>query len=165
MDLPDSARTNDRPSTRRPGHAAPARRPRPRRPAALPSQRHSRDQPPPPPGVPVSAFFRGSPAIVGGVGLAFFVVQAALGWGLGVAGAGLAMLVAVMLLAVLVVTDAFGGRPQQPGDEAADYDPVVCGAVATTVAVAIACLYLPLPWGGLCAAVVLAGLVVAMRLR
>jgi hypothetical protein len=115
--------------------------------------------------VPVSAFVRGQPAAVGAVGLAFFVVQAALGWGLGVAGAGLTVLVAVMLLAVLVVTDALGGRPQQTEDEEEHYDLLVCGAVATTVAVAIACLYLPLPWGGLCAAVVLAGLVVALRLR
>ncbi len=33
------------------------------------------------------------------------------------------------------------------------------------IAGAVACLYLPLPWGGLCAAVVLSGLVVAMHLR
>jgi hypothetical protein len=115
-------------------------------------------------GLPV-AFVRGLPATVGAVGLAFFVVQAALGWGLGVAGAGLTVLVAVMLLAVLVVTDALGGRQEQLEDEQQGYDLFVCGAVATTVAVAIACLYLPMPWGGLCAAVVLAALVVTLRLR
>jgi len=108
---------------------------------------------------------RGLPAAVGAVGFAFFVVQAALGWGLGVAGAGLTVLVAVMLLAVLIVTDALGGRQEPSEDEEQGYDLVVCGAVATAVAVAIACLYLPMPWGGLCAAVVLAGLVVAMHLR
>jgi hypothetical protein len=40
----------------------------------------------------------------------------------------------------------------------------MCGTVATVVAVAIACLYLPMPWGGLCAALVLSGLVVVLRL-
>jgi hypothetical protein len=164
MDRPDSARTNGRPSARRPRHVAPG--PPPRRPAALASQAPRHDEPPRrPPGLPVSAIVRGLPATVGGVGLAFFLVQAALGWGLGVAGAGLTVLVAVMLLAVLVVTDALGGRQEEVAGEEERYDLVVCGAVATTVAVAIACLYLPLPWGGLCAAVVLAGLVVAMRLR
>ena len=107
---------------------------------------------------------RGLPATVGAVGLAFFVVQAALGWGLGVAGAGLTVLVAVMLLAVLIVTDALGGRQEQLEDEEQGYDLLRCGAVVTAVAVAIACLYLPLPWGGMCAALVLSGLVVTLRL-
>jgi hypothetical protein len=107
---------------------------------------------------------RGLPATVGAVGLAFFVVQAVLGWGLGVAGAGLTVLVAVMLLAVLIVTDALGGRQEQLEDEGQSYDLRRCSAVATAVAVAIACLYLPLPWGGMFAALVLSGLVVTLRL-
>jgi hypothetical protein len=165
MDLPDRARTQDRSPARRPRRAASPPRPRPRRPSALPPDLDrgvelARQQW----GLPV-AFVRGLPATVGAVGFAFFVVQAALGWGLGVAGAGLTVLVAVMLLAVLAVTDALGGRPTEDEDEEQGYDLVVCGAVATTVAVAIACLYLPLPWGGLCAAVVLGGLIVAMHLR
>lgn len=106
---------------------------------------------------------RGLPATVGAVGLAFFLVQAALGWGLGVAGAGITVLVAVMLLAVLVFTDALGGR-DEAADESEGYDLAMCAAVAITVAAAIACLYLPLPWGGLAAALVLSGLVVTLRL-
>lgn len=101
-------------------------------------------------------------APVGGVGVAFFVVQAALGWGLGVAGAGLTVLVAVSILGVLVVTDALDGSRVPPIDDR--YDVVVCAGATIAVAIAIACLYLPLPWGGLCAAAVLAGLVVALRL-
>jgi hypothetical protein len=134
----------------------------PRRPSALPVRGDAPRARPP--GLPISAIVRGLPATVGAVGLAFFVVQAALGWGLGVAWAGLTVLVAVMLLAVLVVTDALGGRPEDLRDEGESYDLVRCASVATTVAVAIACLYLPLPWGGLLAAAVLAGLVVTLRL-
>jgi hypothetical protein len=164
MQTPEPTRTKYRPPAPRRRGVAPDRPPR--RPAALPRER---DRGTAPPwwqlGLPLSALVRGLPAAVGAVGLAFFVVQAALGWGLGVAGAGLTVLIAVMLLAVLVFTDALGGRPAQGEDEEQGYDLVVCGAVATTVAVAIACLYLPLPWGGLCAAVVLSGLVVAMHLR
>jgi len=164
MDTPDSARTKDRSPAQRSRRVAPRPRPRPRRPVALPADRDpglelARQQW----GLPV-AFVRGLPATVGAVGFAFFVVQAALGWGLGVAGAGLTVLVAVMLLAVLVVTDTLGGGQEPPEDEEQGYDLVRCGAVATTVAIAIACLYLPLPWGGLCAAIVLSGLVVTLRL-
>jgi hypothetical protein len=102
------------------------------------------------------------PAAVAGVGIAFFVVQAALGWGLGVTGAGITVLIAVSILGVLVVADALDGG-QAPATEDR-YDLVVCAAATLAVAVAIACLYLPLPWGGLCAAAVLALLVVALRL-
>lgn len=102
------------------------------------------------------------PAAVAGVGVAFFVVQAALGWGLGVAGAGITVLIAVSLLAVLVVTDALDGSQAPATDDR--YDVLVCAVVTLAVAIAIACLYLPLPWGGLAAATVLAVLVVAMRL-
>ena len=100
-------------------------------------------------------------APVGAVGVAFFVVQAALGWGLGVAGAGLTVLIAVTILAVLVVTDALDGTRAAVTDD--HYDVTVCVVVTLAVAVAIACLYLPLPWGGLCAAAVVAVLVVALR--
>ena len=159
MDGPDSAPTTRRYPSQRPRRGSPAS---PRRPAAIPARG---DTPVPrPPGLPLSAIVRGLPATVGAIGLAFFVVQAALGWGLGVAGAGMTVLVAVMLLAVLVVTDALGGRPQELHDDGERYDLVKCAGVATTVAVAIACLYLPLPWGGLLGAAVLAGLVVTLRL-
>jgi hypothetical protein len=101
-------------------------------------------------------------APVGAVGIAFFVVQAALGWGLGVAGAGLTVLLAVMILGVLVVTDALDGSQTAATEDR--YDVTVCAVATLVVAIAIACLYLPLPWGGLCAAAVLAALVVALRL-
>lgn len=100
-------------------------------------------------------------APIGAVGVAFFVVQAALGWGLGIAGAGLTVLVAVSILSVLVVTDALAGIQTAATDDR--YNVVVCAGAAIAVAIAIACLYLPMPWGGLCAATVLAGLVVALR--
>lgn len=103
------------------------------------------------------------PAVVGGVCVAFFVVQAALGWGLGIAGAGLTVLVAVSILGALVMTDALDGTQSQPRDD--PYDVVVCVVATIAVALAVACLYLPLPWGGLCSAVVVAVLVVALRLR
>ncbi len=102
------------------------------------------------------------PAAVAGVGVAFFVVQAALGWGLGVAGAGITVLIAVSILAVLVVTDALDGSQTPATDDR--YDVLVCAIVTLAVAIAIACLYLPLPWGGLAAAAVLSMLVVALRL-
>lgn len=152
------------------GRSAPRQRrvgtppPPPRRRAQVAPRPPRQDEPAPrPPGLPISAIVRGLPATVGAVGLAFFVVQAALGWGLGVAGAGITVLVAVMLLAVLVFTDALGGRQEEAADESESYDLVTCAVVAITVAVAIACLYLPLPWGGLAAALVLSGLVVALR--
>jgi hypothetical protein len=107
---------------------------------------------------------RGLPATVGAVGLAFFVVQAALGWGLGVAGAGLTVLIAVSLLAVIFFTDVLRGGSELPHDDDESYDLVRCTVVAVAVAVAVACLYLPLPWGGLCAALVLAVLAVSLRM-
>jgi hypothetical protein len=164
MDWPDSTRTDGRSSPQRPRRAVPGRPPR--RPTGHAPRPGSAGQPPwQPSWLPFSALVRGLPATVGAVGLAFFVVQAALGWGLGVAGAGLTVLVAAMLLAVLVFTDAMRGKLDGHDDKAAPYDLAVCGAVAGTVAVAIACLYLPMPWGGLCAAVVLVGLVVTLYLR
>ena len=163
MDRPSSARTDSRSGTQRPRRVAP--RTPPRRPSALPpSQPRPDEDTPRPPGLPVSAIVRGLPATVGAVGLAFFVVQAALGWGLGVAGAGLTVLVAVSLLAVIFFTDVLRGGPEVPHEDDESYDLLMCTVVAVAVAIAIACLYLPLPWGGLCAAAVLAVLAVSLRM-
>jgi hypothetical protein len=162
MDRRDRTRTTNRPPAGRPRGAAPGP-PRPRRPSALSSQPGSRAPPRRPPGLPISAIVRGLPATVAAIGLGFFVVQAVLGWGLGVAGAGITVLVAAMLFAVLVVTDALDVRQDETQDEEERYDLVTCAAVAVAVAIAIACLYLPLPWGGLAAALVLSGLVVTLR--
>ncbi|HWC28070.1 MAG TPA: hypothetical protein VG474_15880 [Solirubrobacteraceae bacterium] len=114
--------------------------------------------------MPVRMVLRGLPLAVGGVGLAFFVVQAALGWGLGVAGAGVTVLVAVCLLAVLVVADALEGGGEE-ADQGEAYDRLALGAIVLAIAVAIASLYLPMPWGGVAAAAVLAAVIVALRLR
>jgi hypothetical protein len=105
----------------------------------------------------------GLPAAVAAVAVAFLLVQATLGWGLGVFGAGVTVLVAVAILGMVVVTDSLdgGSRPQSN----LQYDVVVCAVVAAAVALLVACLYLPEPWGGLCAAMVLTGLVAALRLR
>jgi hypothetical protein len=105
----------------------------------------------------------GLPAAVAAVAVAFLLVQATLGWGLGVFGAGVTVLVAVAILGMVIVTDALDGasRPQAN----LQYDVAVCAVAAAAVALLVACLYLPEPWGGLCAAMVLTGLVAALRLR
>ncbi len=101
------------------------------------------------------------PAAVGGVGVAFFFVQAVLGWGLGVAGAGLTVLIAAMMFGVLAVLDARDDTQTETTE--GSYDLVVVGGATVAVAVAVACLYLPSPWGGLCAAATVALLFAGMR--
>ena len=104
-------------------------------------------------------------AIVGGVLGASLVCQALLGWVLGVTDAWLPVLVVAALLAVLVFADArIGGRDAQAEAPEASYDKVVCAIAAVAVVVAVACLYLPLPWGGLAGGAVVVGLVLALRL-
>jgi hypothetical protein len=101
-------------------------------------------------------------AVVGGVLAASLVCEAVLGWVLGVTDAWLPVLVVAALLAVLVSADARLGRPGDSSE--CSYDKVVCAVAAVTVAGAVACLYLPLPWGGLAAGAVVVGLVLALRL-
>ena len=88
------------------------------------------------------------------------VCQAVLGWALGVTDAWLPVLVVAALLAVLVSADARLGRSDASEDS---YDKVVCAIATVAVVGAVACLYLPMPWGGLVAGAVVTGLVVALR--
>lgn len=100
------------------------------------------------------------PLVVGGLCVAFLFAQGVLGWGLGITDAGWMVLVAASIIAVLVITDALDGRTRTTDEP---YDVVVCAVVAVAVAGAVACLYVPLPWGGLCSAAVVAVLVVVLR--
>ena len=102
--------------------------------------------------------------VIGAIGAAVLVAQAALGWGLGVVAAGVTVLVAGSILAVLVFTDAFDAKTRRPVTDGA-YDLGVCLGVAIAVTIIVGCLYLPMPWGGLCAATALVALVAALRLR
>lgn len=100
-------------------------------------------------------------AVVGGVFAASLVCEALLGWVLGVTDAWLPIFVVAALLAVLISADARLGRPGDPSE--GSYDKVVCAVVVVAVVGAVACLYLPLPWGGLAAGAVVVGLVLALR--
>jgi hypothetical protein len=105
-------------------------------------------------------------AIVGGLFAVAFISQAVLGWVLGVTDAWLPVFVVAALLAVLVSADSRLG-PAAGGAEASEsssYDLVVCAVVTVAVVAAVACLYLPMPWGGLAAGAVVVGLVAALRL-
>jgi uncharacterized membrane protein len=106
-------------------------------------------------------------AVVGGLFAASLVSQAVLGWALGVKDAWLPVFVVAALLAVLVSADArLGGGTKAAADAPEDsYDKVVCAVAAVAVIAAVACLYLPLPWGGLAAGALVVGLVVALRLH
>jgi hypothetical protein len=103
--------------------------------------------------------------VVGGLLAASLVSQAVLGWVLGVTDAWLPIFVVAALLAVLVSADARLGGAKADADAPADsYDKVVCAVAVAAVVAAVACLYLPLPWGGLAAGALVVGLVVALRL-
>jgi hypothetical protein len=104
-------------------------------------------------------------AVVGGVLAASFVCQAVLGWVLGVTDAWLPVLIVAALLAVLVFADArLGGRAAEDGAPEDSYDKVVCAIATVAVIAVVACLYLPMPWGGLAGGAVVVGLVLALRL-
>jgi hypothetical protein len=103
-------------------------------------------------------------AVVGGLFAASLVCEAVLGWVLGVTDAWLPVFVVAALLAVLVSADARLGGPGATADESeGSYDRVVCAIVTVAVVGAVACLYLPLPWGGLAAGAVVVALVLALR--
>ncbi|MGH2942151.1 MAG: hypothetical protein ACRDLN_05185 [Solirubrobacteraceae bacterium] len=88
-------------------------------------------------------------------------MQLSLGWGLGVAGAGLTVLIAATILSALTIADAGESARRASGGEG--YDHAVCASCALAVAAAVALLYLPLPWGGIGAAGVIAALAVSLR--
>ena len=100
--------------------------------------------------------------IVGATLVACVLTQVLLGWVLGVTDAWITVTIAAALLGGLVIADARGAKPGESAEEG--YDPVVCTLAAVAVVSAVACLYLPLPWGGLAAAAIVAGLVIALRL-
>jgi hypothetical protein len=90
------------------------------------------------------------------------LAQLLLGDGLGVHDAWMALLLAVALFAILVVADS---RPARPGSARETYDLTTVALAALAIGAAVACLYLPLPWGGLGAAAVLVALLAALRLN
>jgi hypothetical protein len=102
-------------------------------------------------------------AIVGGLFTVALISQAVLGWVLGVTDAWLPVFVVAALLAVLVSADARLGSSRSDASEDS-YDLVVCAIVTVAVVAAVACLYLPMPWGGLAAGAVVVGLLAALRL-
>jgi uncharacterized membrane protein len=103
-------------------------------------------------------------AIVGGLFMVALISQAVLGWVLGVTDAWLPVFVVAALLAVLVSADARLGSSSAAGSDASEdsYDLVTCAVVTLAVIAAVACLYLPLPWGGLAAGALVTGLLVAL---
>jgi hypothetical protein len=72
--------------------------------------------------------------------------------------------VVAALLALLVSADARLGPAGGADASGSSYDLVVCAIVTVAVVAAVACLYLPMPWGGLAAGAVVIGLVAALRL-
>jgi hypothetical protein len=76
-------------------------------------------------------------------------------------GAWAAVLLAAGLFALLVVVDA--GRGAVGAADAGGYDLTIVALAGVAIAAAVACLYLPMPWGGLGAAVVLVGLIAVLR--
>lgn len=95
--------------------------------------------------------------VVGGVLAGALLAQLVLGWGAGVRGSWIAVLLVAMMVAALVMVDAGRGGAGSPADE--PYDIGACAVVGLTVGAAAACLYLPLPWGGLGAAAIFMALV------
>jgi hypothetical protein len=100
--------------------------------------------------------------IVAALLAAAVLAQLLLGDGLGVHDAWMALLLAVALFAILVVADA---RPARAGSAQETYDLTTVALAALAIGAAVACLYLPLPWGGLGAAAVLVALLGALRLN
>ena len=100
--------------------------------------------------------------IVGATLVACLLTQVLLGWVLGVTDAWVTVTIAAALLGGLVIVDARGAKPGEGAGEG--YDPVACTIAALAVVAAVACLYLPMPWGGLAGAAIVAALVVALAL-
>jgi hypothetical protein len=98
--------------------------------------------------------------VVGGVLASALIAQLVLGWGLGLVDAWVPILLGAAILAVLVFVDA--GEPERPATDQS-YDLGRCAVVALAIGGAVACLYLPLPWGGLGSAAILV-VVVALGL-
>jgi len=100
--------------------------------------------------------------VLGALIAASLITQVALGWVLGVNGAWAAVFIAAALVGVLVTADARLSKPNEAAE--APYDTLLCAIVGIAIVAAVGCLYLPLPWGGIAAAAVVVGLVMALRL-
>lgn len=96
--------------------------------------------------------------VVAGVLASALIAQLALGWGLGVSNAWMTILLAATIAAVLAFVDA-GRRAADPASDE-PYDWALCAIVGLVIVAAVASLYLPLPWGGFVAAVILVVVVV-----
>ena len=101
------------------------------------------------------------PVILGGLFVTALVAQGLLGSALGVRYPGLAVLLAASLLALLILVDARGPTAAS-ADES--YDVRLLAVVALAIGAAVACLYLPLPWGAISPVAVLIVLVGALEL-
>jgi len=99
--------------------------------------------------------------VVGGVIVSSIAAEALLGSLLHVRGAWLTVLIAAAILGALAAADAARGDPDKVGDE--PYDLVFVAATAIAIVGAVACLYLPMPWGGLAAVGVILTLVLGLR--
>lgn len=99
--------------------------------------------------------------VVGGVLASSIVAEALLGALLHVRGAWLTVFIAAAILGVLAAADAARGDPDEVSDE--PYDLVFVAATVIAIVGAVACLYLPMPWGGLAAVGVILTLVLGLR--
>ena len=89
------------------------------------------------------------------------LAQLLVGNDLGLAGGRMTVLLGAALFAILIVAHA--GRPRAGGARQS-YHLRVIALAAPAICAAVACLYLPMPWGGLGAAAVVVALLGALRL-
>jgi hypothetical protein len=99
--------------------------------------------------------------IVGGVLASSIVAELFLGGVLHVRGAWLTVFIAALILGVLAAADAAQGDPDDVSDE--PYNLAFVAATAVAIVGAVACLYLPMPYGGLAAVGVILSLVLGLR--
>jgi hypothetical protein len=99
--------------------------------------------------------------VIGGVLASSVFAQAVLGDVLHVRAAWLAVLIAALILGVLAAADAAQGDPDHVSDE--PYDPILVVATVIAIIGAVACLYLPMPYGGLAAVGVILSLILGLR--
>jgi hypothetical protein len=99
--------------------------------------------------------------VVGGVLASSFAAEALLGWVLHVHGAWLTVFIAALILGVLATADAAQGDPDDVGEE--PYNIMFVAVTAIAVVGAVACLYLPIPYGGIAAVGVILSLILGLR--
>jgi len=99
--------------------------------------------------------------VIGGVLASSVAAQAVLGSVLHVRGAWITVLIAALILGVLAAADAAQGDPDDVSDE--PYNRLMVAATVIAIIGAVACLYLPTPWGGLAAVGVILSLILGLR--